>query len=373
MQSYKHITMLGNNTLHIEFAIAFSGVTNTPLANQVMEWGLFIPPATAIAPSDGVFFRYTSAGLSGITVNNAGGETAIATPRACANFGLDTNHDFKMIIGESFVDFYVDNVEIGSINVPSGFGAPFLTGALPISFIQRNTGTITSVNGTYLRVSDIHVDSIDIATGKTFPQVFSGMGRTGSQGQNGNTMGSTAALTNSQVIGTAAALANATAAAPVCLGLGGQATYLPTLAVFTDGILMSYQNPVGSVNIQPRTLFISGVRISSSVSLGLTGGALAMQYNLAYGHTAVSLATAEATSFTTGGGKAARRVPLGAEHFIAAATIGTGPTGGHVNVKFDAPIVVNPGEFVAIVAKNCGVVTTAGSIVSMIGIDSWWQ
>ena len=373
MVSKRHITLMANSTVHIEFAAAFSGVTVTPLANQVIEFGLFVPPATAIAPVDGIFFRYTSAGLNGIMVNNAGSETTITTPRACSNFSLDTNYDFKMVVGEDFVDFYVGGIEIGSFNVPAGFGSPFLSGALPIAMIARNTALITSVNGTYLRVSDIHVDTIDVAIGKSHALIMTGMGRHGSIVQNGATVTSTANLTNSLVIGTAAALSNTAVAAPACVGLGGQATYLPTLTVFSDGILQSYQNPVGTVNIQPRNLIITGVMIASSVSLGLTGGALALQYSLAYGHSAVSLATAEATTFTTGGGTSATRIPLGCENFIAAATIGTGSTTGNVNVQFNAPIVVHPGQFVAIAVKNVGVVTTAGSITSFIGYDAYWE
>ena len=372
MTSKKYITMLGNGTLHIEFAAAFSGISVTPLANQVIEFGLFVPPTTAIAPSDGVFFRYTSAGLNGIMVNNSGTETTIAVPRACSNFALDANYDFKMIVGESFVDLYVNNIEIGSFNVPTGFGSPFLSGSLPLGIIQRNTGTIASVNGTYFRVSDVHSDGIDLVYGKRFPEVMCGMGRHAAIVQNGATVTSTANLTNSLAIGTAAALVNISCTAPACLGLGGQATYLPTLAVFTDGILMSYQNPVGSVNIQPRNLVIYGVRIASAVSAAFTGGAVAMLYSLAYGHSAVSLATAEATSFTTGGGTMPIRIPLGSEGFPITAALGTLASGG-VNVQFSSPIVVHPGQFIAIVAKNVGIVTTAGSITSFIGFDAHWD
>lgn len=373
MQSYRYITLQGNTTLHIEFAIAFSGVSITPLAGQVIEFGLFVPPATAIAPVDGAFFRYTSAGLNGIMVNNGGSETSIAVPRACANFALDVNYGVKMVIGERFVDFYVDGVEIGSVDVPAGFGAPFLSGALPVGIIQRNTGTIASSNGTYLRVSDLHVDNLDTDTGKSFPQIYGGMGRHGTQGQNGGTMGSTANITNNMAKGTPAILSNTTIAAPACIGLGGRAAYLPTLTVYQDGILMSYLNPVGGVNVQPRTLYVGSIRINSHVGTILTGGPLALHYVLAYGHTAVSAATTEASSFTTGGLKAPRRLPLGVETFPVTAAAGSASTSGGINVTLSSPVVVNPGEYVAILVTNIGVVTTLGDIVSLIGIESWWE
>lgn len=371
LQSYRHIYLQGNTSLHLEFSIAFA-TANTPLAGQVMEFGLFIPPATAIAPTDGVFFRYTSAGLNGIMVNNGGTETGIATPRACSNFNIDTAYHCKMILNEDFIDFYVNNVEIGSVNVPVGFGAPFLSGALPISLIARNTALVGGTNGTALKCSDLHVDSLDMATGKTVAIIAGGMGYHGSQGQNGGTMGSTANITNNMAKGTPAILSNTTIAAPACIGLGGRAAFLPTLTVYQDGILMSYLNPVGSVNQQPRTLFIGAIRINSHVGTILAGGPLALEYVLAYGHTAVSAATAEATSFTTGGGKAPRRLPLGVETF--AATAAAGSSGGPgVNVTLAAPVVINPGEYVAILVTNIGTVTTTGDIVSLIGIGSWWE
>lgn len=372
MQSYRHITLMGNSSTHIEFSLAF-GTANTPLAGQVIELGLLVPPTTAIAPSDGVFFRYTSAGLNGIMVNNGGSETSISTPRACSNFQVDTNYHCKMVLNEDFVDFYVDGIEIGSFNVPAGFGAPFLSGALPIAMIARNTGTIGGTNGTYLKVSDLHIDSLDMNTGKSFPIIYGGMGRHGTQGQNGGTMGSTCNVTNNMAKGTPAILSNTTIAAPACIGLGGRATYLPTLTVYQDGILMSYLNPVGSVTQQPRTLYIGAIRLNSFVGTILAGGPLALSYYLAYGHTAVSAATAEATSFTTGGGKAPRRVYLGSEAFPATAAAGSMATGPGINITLAAPIVVNPGEYVAILVTNTGVVTTTGDIVSHIGIGSWWE
>lgn len=371
MQSYRYVTLQGNTSVHVEFSIAFA-TANVPLAGQVIEFGLFVPPATAIAPSDGVFFRYTSAGLTGIMVNNGGSETAIATPRACANFSIDSAYHVKMIINEDAIDFYVDNVEIGAINVPVGFGAPFLAGAAPIGMIQRNTGTIGGTNGTAFKCSDLHVDLLDMDSGKSFQQIYGGMGRHGTQGQNGGTMGSTCNITNNMAKGTPAALSNTTIAAPACIGLGGRATYLPTLTVYQDGILMSYQNPAGGVNLQPRTLLIGAVRINSFVGTILAGGPLALCYYLVYGHTAVSAATPEATTFTTGGGKAPRRVYLGSEQFIVTAPAGT-IGGGGVNVTLAAPIAVNPGEYVAILVTNVGVVTTTGDIVTNIGIGAVWE
>jgi hypothetical protein len=163
------------------------------------------------------------------------------------------------------------------------------------------------------------------------------------------------------------------APAIVTASLGGQATYLPTLGVFTDGMIMGFLNPVGSVNQTPRTLILTGITINSAVSASITGGPLALAYILAFGSTALSLATAETASFATGTTKMPRRVALGMECFPVTASIGTGPTGPGVNVTFPVPYVVNPGEYLHIIVKNVGVVSSAGSITTFVGINGAWE
>ena len=56
-----------------------------------------------------------------------------------------------------------------------------------------------------------------------------------------------------------------------------------------------------------------------------------------------------------------------------AATAAVGALGAGVYMAFQNPIVVNPGEFVAIAAKNMGVVTSAGVITVLVTFDCRWQ
>ena len=144
----------------------------------------------------------------------------------------------------------------------------------------------------------------------------------------------------------------------------------PTLAVGTDGITFSFQVPAGATTIPARKLVITGLRIQGVVTTALTGGPVSYEYSLAYGHTGVSMAQAETASFTSPTTKAPRRVFIGMESYASAAAIGT--IGQGVFFPFESPIVVNPGEFVAVVAKNLGVVTTAGVITLGAGFDAHW-
>jgi len=92
--------------------------------------------------------------------------------------------------------------------------------------------------------------------------------------------------------------------------------------------------------------------------------ATTLQFSLAFGHSAVSLATAEAA--TT---KAPRRVALGMMTWPVGAAIGAQPQTGALTVDFgDAPIYVNPGEFVQLVGKFLVGTATASQVINFV-----WQ
>jgi hypothetical protein len=185
----------------------------------------------------------------------------------------------------------------------------------------------------------------------------------GHQGQAGQTMGSTALYTNNLAAGAGVAMTNTTAA--LGSGMGGQFSALPTLAVGTDGIVCSYQNPLGTIALTGKQLAITGYAVKAVVTTVLAGNATPIIYamSLCYGHTAVSLATAEAAN-----AKAPRRIALGVFTFAAAAAVGA--VSETINIAFDRPIPVFPGEFVALAAKNLGAVTTTG-VVTFIVTPNW--
>jgi hypothetical protein len=183
------------------------------------------------------------------------------------------------------------------------------------------------------------------------------------QGLSGGTLGSLASYSNS-ANPTAAVPTNTTAA--LGTGLGGQFWETDTLAVTTDGIIDSYQVPAGTVNVAGRRLVISGVTIDSYIQTALTGGGYNAQWCLAFGHTAVSLATAEAAAT-----KAPRRVSLGSNTVASGAAALTQLS--RVSQTFQRGIYVNPGEFVAVVKKKVGTAPSAGVVAHMITFDYGWE
>lgn len=357
--------------------LRFAAIVNITLAapaNQVWYIGLGVPVGAVTAPTDGCWFQYSSAGLIGVVSYNGVTTQTGAMPTASPlTLPVNTNVTLQIKIWGRQVYFYYNSYVVGVLPTPAGNGIPFMSEALPVFIQQVNTGTVSGGTFMQLKVATVIVDQTDLNWSKSYAHIQSGKGLGAYQGIPGGTIGSTALFTNSLAAGAGAAMTNTTAA--LGTGLGGQFTYLPTLAANTDGILCSFQVPAGSVNVTARTLVITGIRIQSIVSTVLVGGPLFMVYSLAFGHTALPLNTAETGSFVTASTKAPRRVPLGIETFGAAAALGTLGGGGPVAVDFDhAPIVVNPGEFIAITAKNLGgTVTSSGTVTAIVTFDGYFE
>ena len=368
MQTKRYFNLTGNAGLHVEF---IGTITSAALSGEVFLSGLGIPVSVTAQPTDGVWFNLTSAGLIGVMAFNGTITTTAALPIGGTPLTItpNSNANFKIIVDDRVVEFWINGIFLGEINTPSGNATPFMSNALPIFQQYYNTSAVTGTT-MQVKVGTIHLDQLDSNLGKSYPQVQASKGLMGYQGTPGGTIGTTALYSNSLTPGAGLAMTNTTAALGV--GLGGQFTWQPTLVVGTDGILCSYQVPVGTVSLTGRTLYVTGVRIQSSVYTALVGGPVVEAYSLAFGHTAVSMATAETGSFVSASTKAPRRIPLGIETFPATAVVGTASNNA-VFMPFASPIVVNPGEFIAIAAKNIGVVTTAGVITTLVTFDAFWE
>lgn len=342
--------------------------TATLVANEEWRIGFGLPTVAGTAPTDGAWFVLDTAGLRGVFNYNST-LTQTAALATLASFTLGTYYSLKIAVNErGTVEFWRDDVLLGTLAIPAGNGQPFQNASLPIFFQKICTGVVANTN--VIRVTDISAYLTDAMTNKDYEVQLSCMSQDGNLAQNGHaTQGKNSIYANSTAP-TAVALTNTTAA---FTGLGGQAAVLPSLAVSSDGIIFSYQNPAPTINITGRNLIVYGVSIKGFVSVVFTGGPIYWQYCLAYGHTAVSLATGETASFATATTHMPRIVPLGIETYIVTAPIGT--LGQGVSVQFKVPKVVRPGEFIAITAKS-GVgstVTSLGAITVMAAIDSVFE
>jgi hypothetical protein len=344
------------------------------VTNTTIDVGLFAANTTTpYAPTDGVFIRTNNTGVFGVSSVN-GTEQATMPFKilsAGSNFVpiLGVVYDFIITSSSRSIIFWLDLQDgnsfqiVGDMVLAASSRRPIYGGSTPFSVRHAIGGTAASgvIN---LQIAEYLISNGGFVNTRS-EQVTSSILTGGQQGQQGHTQGSTALFTNSLAAGAGAVMTNTTAA--LGSGLGGQFSALPTLAVPTTGILCSYQNPVPTTILTGKQLVITGVKIESVVTTVLAGNATPVIYALgiAYGHTAVSLATAEGAST-----KAPRAIPLGIQTFAAAAAVGS--VGQVVIVKFDRALPVYPGEFVAVTAKNMGAVTTTGVVTFLVTYDYGW-
>lgn len=361
IQTYRSFPLFAKSELVLNVS---AQITVAPQANAVTEMGLFSAtlPGAAV-PTDGCFFRWNaSAELRGVCSYNAT-ETQTA---AITSPSINVNHDFRLMVQTNTVRFYIDDAQVGALNLLTDAptqGQPFMAASQPFTARYYIAGSAPSL-ASQLKISDVFVKQLGDVTFREWGEAKAGLGHMAYQGQNGGTMGSTALYTNNLACGAGVAPTNTTAA--LGSGFGGQFAALPTLTVATDGIISSFQVPAGTTTLTGRNLIISGVWIDGLVTTALTGGPVYYFWSLAFGHTAVSLATAEAAT-----AKAPRRIPLGQQTYVVTAPVGT--LGQRIYTPFAKPIVVAPGEFVQVVAKNQGTVTTLGVICVTIGFDAVYE
>jgi hypothetical protein len=345
----------GASTLYVEIEANFSG---TPIANQIVEIGLYLPTA-GIAPTDGVWIQVDSTGIKGI-ISSGGTTTATGV---IATIAANVNYHFTLSISDQDVEFWRDDILLADIEVPTGQASPCLTDSLPVTLMQRNSGTVSASGQAITKVGNICVSAGDLAYNKAFTHQMAGIGHSGYQAQAGATMGTTAAFPNATAATTLTGTALSQTVANVT-GLGGQANITAAVAGI-DGIITAYQVPVGSITQPPRNLTITGIKISSiNVGAAVATTASVLAWSLAFGATGAtipSLAQAEAVALTAVTAKSWRRVPLGFQAWAVAAAIGAQAT--DIVLMFDSPIVVMPGEWVAAVAKFVVGTATASQVI----------
>lgn len=339
----------GTQTLSADVELAFS---NKPVSNAFIEFGLGIPGSHLVAPLDGVFMRLTSAGLIGVASNN-GTETIVNFPLSGGTgiweYVPEKKYQFIIDHGTVKASFWVnDGVTtklLGEIPLPAGQGRMTMGRGMQFFIKHRIVsgaagGILQAKVGAYnVRLGGSNLSSTISTQGNRIYGSY--------QGISGGTMGGLSTYPNS-TNPTAAAPSNTALTANLPGGLGGQGAVIAAAAAATDGIWSSYQVPPVSVNSGSRRLVIRGAQLDL-INLGaaVATTATSIQFSLAYGHTAVSLATTDGAA-----SKAPRRLALGFATWPVGAAIGDQPRAGKITLDLgDAPVFVNPGEFVALVGK----------------------
>jgi hypothetical protein len=356
LKTYRVMPIYGSAQLYIEIQAM---LTQVPQTNNIVEIGAFIAGAVTTAMTDGVAFRYDSTGVLKGVFNYNGSETFTAAMTAPS---ANVVHKYSMSIGVDAVEFWIDDVLQATLTVPAGVGSPFSAGSMPIAARVYNSGVPALAQ--VVKVSQIFASIGGWLAGKPWSHCLASAGLSAVQGANGMTQGQTANYANSAAPASAT-LANATAGYAT---LGGQFQFAAVAGAETDYALFAFLVPAGTVAITGRTLHITGVSIdtfNSVVAVATT--ATVMQWAMAVGCTAVTLATAEAVN-----AKAPRRIPLGIQTFPVGATVGAAAV--PVIANWTAPLCVNAGEYVHIILKMpIGTATATEIFRGTVRIEAYWE
>lgn len=213
-----------------------------PVANMVHEWGFIIHTGTS-APTEGMLLRTDATGITKAVLVNNSSEYYSDPIDWNAVIGVNTTRTLLIYGNTNEVVYWIDNICVATIPRPNAAGSVTQSQMLPVSFRSYNSATVTGT-ASIMKIGAVNVSLGDMNQTKAWSHVLAGSGGMSYQGQTGQTLGSTALYTNNLAAGAGAAMTNTTAA--LGSGLGGQFSALPTLAIGTDGILQSYQVPLGT-------------------------------------------------------------------------------------------------------------------------------
>lgn len=337
LQSNKFLPFYGS----LPFRATFNAkVVNLPEANATCEMGVG-NVATNGTPTDGAFFRWGPAGQVFCVLNNGGSETASAALVSPPSQAIV--HLFEIEVVENLVFFYIDDVLVATVAVPSGQAYPFNAGRQQV-FARIYNGTTPSL-APQLMIGQVIVVQEDLNQAKQWDQILACLCR-GAYHSPVSAFGQTSNHANS-TSPTSATLSNTAAGYAT---LGGRFQFSAPAGAVTDYALFGFQVPTGY------QLIVNAVTISlcnTGAIGGLTGTIL--DWGLGINASAVSLATADGA-----GTWAPRRIPIGMQAFAISAAIGA--MSPDVSRRFDTPLVVDSGRFFHVILQIPAGLATASQI-----------
>ncbi len=364
LQTWRYFPLIGTAPVCVELTGAF---TILPQVNEVFLMGLGVATGAA-EPVDGIWIELTSDGLKGCIRYNSGvtAKTTLITGANLATFPLNSNSKYSIVIGEREIEYWIDDIFYGKQLIPIGQGQAFLSTSLPLFIQKYNNGTVGSSPTSILKIGDVTVTLMDIASNKTWASQMASTGL-GLQTLDGGTFtnGAQQIQWANTTLPAAAAATNTTAALGAFLGGIFQMNAAATSA--TDVIISSYQNPLGGVNQTGRTMYLRGIQVDL-VNAGAANSATVpstFAVAVAWGSTSVSLATTESGSFVTGTTKIRRIQPIGTLSMPINAVVGQ-QAPYSCQFDFEAPVIINPGEFVGIIVKILSGAATASQVLQFV-------
>lgn len=357
LQTYRHFPLQGGGGLYCEVAMALS---NNPVTNWNLDFGLFLPAAASTSiPVDGVYFRISSAGVMGV-VNNNGTEQTSSVFAFTPTIGRV--YKYNISVSDSEIEFWIDDVLYGEVAKPTGTGSVIYTGSVPFAIRHHHTGVASGIiQGKFANYT---IGVADMDNVRLWATNKAGQALSGIQTPSGGAAGQTANNVNSTVPATAT-LSNTAAGYAT---LGGNFVFAAPAGAETDYALFAYLNPVPTTGVTGRNLVIRGAWVHTWNQVVATATTpTVMQWSIAVGSTAVSLATADGAAT-----RMPKRLSLGAQSFPVGSVVGFMPAA--VDSNLDAPIVCEPGTYVHIILRiPVGTATATETFRGIVGINAYWE
>lgn len=316
---------------------------NIPQINATMEMGLG-KVATTAAPTDGAFFRWTTAGDFRCVVNNAGVEVQSAALTAPTQ---NVVHHYEIKIQHGHANFIIDEVEVAVLEAGSGT-ANVVDGSRQPTFFRVYTAATAPSTAPQLKIAACDVWRTVFDVCRPWNETRAIMGN-GAYQSPITAFAQTANHTNS-TSPTSATLSNTAAGYTT---LGGKFQFAAPVGAVTDFALFGYQVPVGfQLNIT--NFNMSAVNTGAAVATTAT----VLDWAVGLNASAVSLATADGA-----GTWAPRRIPLGIQGWIVAAGIGSASGNQDINLNLRTPWVVDSGRFFHVIVQVPIGTATASQVI----------
>jgi hypothetical protein len=337
LQSIKAVPLYAHEPMEFSY-----NAIVTPATNTVIELGCGTATTTT-APTDGVFFRWT-ASLLQCVLNNAGTETKLTVNPSLIPGTTGTNL-FVVVLVEDGALFFINDVLVGELDIPSGQGYPTDGGRQKLLARVYTTGVAGTAPA--LKIGQCSAIQQVINQNKLWQAFLAGIGRGAYQSpvtaflQTANHANSTSPVS--------ATLANATAGYTT---LGGRYQFAAPASAATDFALFGFQVPAGY------QLYVSSVAIAA-MNTGATVATTptVLDWSVAVNSSSVDLGTAESPPATY----APRRSALGMHGFQVGALAGA--QAPDLVRTFDPPLVVDGGRFFHTIVQVPVGTATASQVV----------
>jgi len=340
IQTFKYFPIYMVAPMYVNIKAKFSETLQT---NSVTEFGLGLFDGTE-RPYDGCFFRASAGTLNAVVIKRTYEVTNVDvfTPLS------GVLYDYLLAINDNDVEFWIDDVIVSKIVLPSFTGGTSLPNSLPLFARNYNSGG-TVPSAIQFNIARWNVLFGDLKLNRDWRTTMSLNGQSSIASPDGQAAKVTGTTTANLVNNTAPIVATATNTTAAYSTLGGEFNIVASGGSETDYALFAYLNPAGTSSIPGKTLVIQNVYID----LYTTGAAMGasptlFQWSLGVGGTNVSLLEQDSVDLGT---KATRRIALGQQSISASTAIGTVAM---PRIEFEpgrVPLIVEAGTYCHVILR----------------------